>query len=492
MSTVKLASCIVRESDPATIALDLTYIMTFTETEVRLDLGFVATMFVSPSSFLTKPTRTAASGMTDSTAGYRIEVPVALGLVRPGGQSTITKSTTVMVAKNSLFVDLSPAQQLEEQTKSTTWQRPVWSKANAWDAIYAGIDSRLELNLDVSSAPKIESTDQRFVNRDAALALPPVTTTARSSTVGGTGGTAFEDMPPPNTVQINRLVTFGSPLTAIQIEWKDSSGQLIMGPVQGATTNPKSVVVFQPGEYITEVSGYHQGKNIVQAFGGTKDLGSVVDSIEILTNFKRQFGPFGAPRPSAQPYLITGLKVVGLMGRGGGSVNQLGFISRVDPAASAVVVQAPPIDTTDDLKGTITARGDNSPGEGKEKLFDNQADTKWLDFSPAGSWVQYSYPSGISGRLSSYTLTSAGDAPERDPANWQLLGSNDGGATWDTVDSQTGVSFSQRNQKLPFVIADSPTYKAYRLNITKVFDPSSASCVQLAEIELLGQLVSGQ
>jgi len=35
-------------------------------------------------------------------------------------------------------------------------------------------------------------------------------------------------------------------------------------------------------------------------------------------------------------------------------------------------------------------------------------------------------------------------------------------------------------------VSGSPTYKAYRLNITKVSNPSSANCVQLAEIELLG------
>jgi hypothetical protein len=106
--------------------------------------------------------------------------------------------------------------------------------------------------------------------------------------------------------------------------------------------------------------------------------------------------------------------------------------------------------------------------------------------------VQYTYAAGTAGRLSSYTLTSAGDAPERDPADWQLLGSNDGGTTWATVDSRAGVSFSQRNQKLPFPVSGTPTYKAYRLNITKLFNPATAGSVQLAELELLGQLLTGQ
>lgn len=164
---------------------------------------------------------------------------------------------------------------------------------------------------------------------------------------------------------------------------------------------------------------------------------------------------------------------------------------KITPTTSAASTLTTPVDTTDDRKGTVTARGDNPSGEVKENLFNNQSGTKWLDFSPQGSWVQYAYAAGIAGRLTSYTLTSAGDAPERDPANWQLQGSNDGGATFVTVDSRTGVSFSARYQKLAFTVSGAPTYKAYRLNITKVLDPSAATCVQLAQLELMGQQVSG-
>jgi len=124
------------------------------------------------------------------------------------------------------------------------------------------------------------------------------------------------------------------------------------------------------------------------------------------------------------------------------------------------------------------------------KAFDNDAGTKWLDFSPQGSWIQYAYAAGISGKLTAYTITSANDAAERDPADWDLLGSNDGGATWVTVDSRTGVTFSARFQKQTFALSGNPTYKAYRLNIKKVANPAGANSVQLAEIELLGTQVA--
>lgn len=488
MSTVKMLSCTIREAESGIITGEVVYAMNFTETELRLDLGFIATLFVTPSNLLTKATRTAANGMTDATTGYRIELPVTLAALRPGGQATIVKTTPFTIAKNSLFIDLSAAQLIEEQAKSTTFQRPVWSKASAWDQTVAGLDVRLELNLDVSSAPKVESADLRFANRPA---LGAVTTTARSGVVGGTGGTAFEDTLPPNTLQISRFITFGdTKLTAIQIEWKDTSGQLTKSPVRGATYNPVQTFVFEPGEYITEVSGYHQGVVLTTSGLTTSDKGvRVVDSIEFLTNFKRKFGPVGAARDKSVPYLLTGLKVVGLFGCCGGNVDQLGFISRADVAAAASAAEPPATDTTDDLKGIVTARGDNGSAEGKDKVFNNQSGTKWLDFAPQGSWLQYTYAAGLSGRLTAYTLTSAGDAAERDPADWQLLGSNDDGATWATVDSRVGVTFSERNQKQKFTLSSTAIYKAYRLNITKVANPASANSVQLAQLELLGQQV---
>lgn len=146
------------------------------------------------------------------------------------------------------------------------------------------------------------------------------------------------------------------------------------------------------------------------------------------------------------------------------------------------------IDTTDDRQGSVTAQGENGD-ECKENLFDNLSDSKWLDLSPEGSWIQYRYAPGMCGRLSGYTLTSANDCPERDPSDWQLLGSNDDGASWDTLDTQAGVIFDERFQRRSFALEGKPCYQAYRLNITQVANPSCANAVQLADMELLGQQI---
>ena len=142
-------------------------------------------------------------------------------------------------------------------------------------------------------------------------------------------------------------------------------------------------------------------------------------------------------------------------------------------------------DTTDDGTGIISARGENLPNEGAVKAFDNDPNTKWLDFNPSSSWIQYRYAAGKTAIVTEYTLTSADDSQERDPTNWNLLGSNDGGASWVTLDARTGELFTARYQKRTFQFTNSTAYNIYRLEITQLRGPAPNS-VQLAELELLG------
>jgi len=142
-------------------------------------------------------------------------------------------------------------------------------------------------------------------------------------------------------------------------------------------------------------------------------------------------------------------------------------------------------DTTDDGTGTISARGENLPNEVAAKAFDNNTATKWLDFSPTYSWIQYRYAADKRSVVTEYTLTSANDYNERDPNNWNIRGSNDNGASWVTLDTRTGELFTARLQKRSFQFTNSTGYNIYRLEITKVRS-GTANSVQLAEIELIG------
>ena len=150
-----------------------------------------------------------------------------------------------------------------------------------------------------------------------------------------------------------------------------------------------------------------------------------------------------------------------------------------------------PYDTTDDQTGTITAQGQNSPNETAVRAFDNSTSTKWLDFATnnpgtRASWIQYQYTNGLRYVVTSYSMTSANDAQERDPATWRLLGSNNGGTNWTTLDVRSNQVFTARFQRQSFSTTNSAAYNLYRLQIDSVFNTASANSVQLAELELIG------
>jgi hypothetical protein len=77
-----------------------------------------------------------------------------------------------------------------------------------------------------------------------------------------------------------------------------------------------------------------------------------------------------------------------------------------------------------------------------------------------------------------------------DPMDWQLLGSNEGGATWTTVDTRTGETFGKRLEKRTFALKDSPTYKAYRFKFTKVKDSSNQG--ELKKVDFAGWQADGR
>ena len=66
----------------------------------------------------------------------------------------------------------------------------------------------------------------------------------------------------------------------------------------------------------------------------------------------------------------------------------------------------------DDDTPRASARGENAPSEGAVHAFDREDGTKWLDFSPQGSWIQYDFRKEPR-IVTTYAITSANDGPER-------------------------------------------------------------------------------
>jgi PAS domain S-box-containing protein len=91
--------------------------------------------------------------------------------------------------------------------------------------------------------------------------------------------------------------------------------------------------------------------------------------------------------------------------------------------------------------------------------------------------------SGPMRKLVGYSLTSANDFYPRDPTDWEILASKDGGKTWDVLDVRRNETFPKRLQKRDFALQKPATYPLYRLQIDSVFAPAKANSVQLEEIE---------
>ena len=135
-----------------------------------------------------------------------------------------------------------------------------------------------------------------------------------------------------------------------------------------------------------------------------------------------------------------------------------------------------------DLTGSgcrVTTLCDNSPAnEGPEKLIDNSTSTKFLT-GCAPSWIQFELLGKAN--VKAYTITSANDAPERDPLNWVLKASNDE-QNWTTIDARNGIDFASRFQKQTFNFTNTDSYKFYRFEMQN----NSGSNLQIAEMELWG------
>jgi len=126
----------------------------------------------------------------------------------------------------------------------------------------------------------------------------------------------------------------------------------------------------------------------------------------------------------------------------------------------------------------VSASGENtSGGEVKENLNDGDSNTKWLVFAATG-WARYRLSEATA--VVHYGLTSANDAPERDPRDWALLGSQDG-QSWTTLDTRTGETFSARFQRKEYTFSNTTAYLYYRLDVTRV---TGGNILQLAEWEL--------
>ncbi len=152
-----------------------------------------------------------------------------------------------------------------------------------------------------------------------------------------------------------------------------------------------------------------------------------------------------------------------------------------------------PVDITspsDRVMGVVGTQlsGNYPSAESPEKLFDNNTGSKLLTFDKLNAGaivVPASGPSIVSGM----NLTSANDAPERDPVTYNLEGSWDG-VTWTLIANGNIPAFTARAELQAVSFANTTPYYMYRLIFPTIANAGAANSMQLAEVELMGQSVT--
>lgn len=211
------------------------------------------------------------------------------------------------------------------------------------------------------------------------------------------------------------------------------------------------------------------------------NLGNVVGA-SFEARFERQGFVFG----NAQKY--TSYRIAVTKNKNNDGLLQIGEIQFVGPVY-------PSVDHTDTETFAVTASNSIGEAENQDKAFDNDPTTKWLDHNDwqgpptveVPSWIQVDFNEAVA--VNQLAITSANDAPERDPENFALFGSNDNGVTWQRLSNWVGESFEARGERQSFAVANQLPYQSYRLEITK--NKNNDGLMQLAEIELIGPEISG-
>jgi hypothetical protein len=225
--------------------------------------------------------------------------------------------------------------------------------------------------------------------------------------------------------------------------------------------------------------------------------------IEVPTNLGATANGAANLRFGVGNYLVfRGLKasditVVAQTAAAGGGI---GFSGTPRAPINAIQLVAPATGSgLDDVSlpgDTIVSSNDKSRSPAAEQVpnaIDNNLLTKYLNFGndtdttapfvgPVGFTVKTKAGASV---VTGVALTSANDAPERDPAAYKLEGSKDG-TTFTLISEGTVPAFTARFVRQEIMFANTQAYTSYRVTIPSVANNATANSMQVAEVELLG------
>jgi hypothetical protein len=116
---------------------------------------------------------------------------------------------------------------------------------------------------------------------------------------------------------------------------------------------------------------------------------------------------------------------------------------------------------------TATSSQNFNASEGVSSIVNGNSASKWLASHGANEqpwWAVYEFSAAHT--VSHYAINSANDAPDRNPADWTVSGSNDG-SEWTVIDTRTGEAFGAYRAEYDFVIpeANRGSYKFYKFEV---------------------------
>lgn len=156
-------------------------------------------------------------------------------------------------------------------------------------------------------------------------------------------------------------------------------------------------------------------------------------------------------------------------------IADLQFFTELSGAGSAILAAGNP--------AVATSWDGNFPaGESAANIIDGTSGQKYLNFGKENSsfWVVPSMGPSI---VQSFSLTTANDAPERDPASFRLLGQADDGS-WNLIDAgPLSLTDDREVESDPIVVANATAYNAYRMEFDSLKDSGTANSMQIGEVQ---------
>lgn len=140
----------------------------------------------------------------------------------------------------------------------------------------------------------------------------------------------------------------------------------------------------------------------------------------------------------------------------------------------------------------MVSRSNYPEGEAPKYVLDADAGSKYLNFGKENSGFIVTPLAGAAA-VQSFTLTTAGDAPNRDPVGWTLWGTNDAitsadnsmgvAENWTLVGSGTVALPDTRNTVGPVVsVANSTAYSSYKMMYPTLKNAGATNSMQVADV----------